>query len=613
MSQPQKPKKFKKDKTKIVNARVSEKLLEALAMANNNSHKVSLTETITIALKAELTEIEESTDIDFLRLVDWKMKIRNLFDNNIKEWLSGDTTSIQAGKALGHINPYNIDENLPSVFMVPYLRDKKPLKKSSDLMNSIESIDLEGKVAKTACNELGEFIFVSSPNQENYIHIKGLGKDSTFRTIVAQYLKQHPQILAYDHCNSEFGGTEALLVRLKPAEEPNFDRVFEAINQEIYRDVSKYNSFEALLTEKERQLKKNWDKAFSSQKSKFNDDMFKDISLEIGDWSNYLSTNEINENVDEEIEQFRSQQIIAKTQGSTQTLERMKILEAVNTQVNHRGSLCTELVMKDGARLYMKTSAFDPDSSVSVKAKSLIGRRVKTSSWNPISEPRKWSRQNYFRNVYDLSDFDHLNEVLKSKRNAIIYPSRDNWFKAFKYSSFTDTKVIIIGQDPYHGEGQADGLSFSVPKGMEIPPSLRNIYKELESDYVEFNSPSHGNLASWAKQGVLLLNSVLTVEKHSPASHTNIGWEYITDQVIRLLSENKENLVFILWGLDANKKIDLINTSKHKVLSASHPSPFSATKSTKDLTKFFGCKHFSQTNDYLKKNNIETINWSIPK
>ena len=291
----------------------------------------------------------------------------------------------------------------------------------------------------------------------------------------------------------------------------------------------------------------------------------------------------------------------------------MKILEAVNTQVNHRGSLCTELVMKDGARLYMKTSTFDPDFSVSVKAKSLIGRRVKTSSWNPISEPRKWSRQNYFRYVYDLSDFDHLNEVLKSKRNAIIYPSRDNWFKAFKYTSFTDTKVIILGQDPYHGEGQADGLSFSVPKGMEIPPSLRNIYKELESDYVEFNSPSHGNLASWAKQGVLLLNSVLTVEKHSPASHTNIGWEYITDRVIRLLSENKENLVFILWGLDANKKIDLINTCKHKVLSASHPSPFSATKSTKDLTKFFGCRHFSQTNDYLKKNNIETINWSIPK
>jgi uracil-DNA glycosylase len=357
----------------------------------------------------------------------------------------------------------------------------------------------------------------------------------------------------------------------------------------------------------------NWKEAFSSHKSKSNDAMFNDISLEIGDWSKYLLVNKINNNVDKELEQFRSQQIIAKKHESTQTLERMKTLLAVNTEVNHRGSLCTELVMKDGTRLYTKTSTFDKNLSVTNKAKSLIGLKVKTSCWNPINKPRKWSNQGYFRNVYELSDFDQLNEAFKSKRNAIIYPPRDNWFKALEYSSFANTKVVILGQDPYHGEGQADGLSFSVPKGMKIPPSLNNIFEELENDDVEFIGPSHGNLASWAKQGVLLLNSALTVEKHSPSSHANIGWEYITDRVIRTLNDNKENIVFILWGLAANKKIDLIDTSKHKVLSASHPSPFSATKSTKDLTEFFGCKHFSQTNNYLKKNNIETINWSIPK
>jgi uracil-DNA glycosylase len=292
----------------------------------------------------------------------------------------------------------------------------------------------------------------------------------------------------------------------------------------------------------------------------------------------------------------------------------MKILEAVNTEVNYRGSSCTELVMDDGTRLYMKTATFDKDLSITAKAKSLIGKKVKTSCWDPIGEFGKWSRQGYFRNIYELSDFDYVNEVLKTKakRNATIYPSRENWFKAFEYSSFANTKVIILGQDPYHGEGQAEGLSFSVSKGMDIPPSLRNIFKELENDDVEFTSSDHGNLVSWAKQGVLLLNSVLTVEKLSPASHANLGWEIITDQVIRLLSEKKENLVFIFWGAYANKKKELIDEKKHLVLSASHPSPFSATKGSSDFKGFVGCKHFSQTNNYLKKHNHQTINWSIP-
>ena len=130
------------------------------------------------------------------------------------------------------------------------------------------------------------------------------------------------------------------------------------------------------------------------------------------------------------------------------------------------------------------------DLNITAKAKSLVGKKVKTSCWDPIGETGKWTRQGYFRNIYEVSKFDDLTEVLNSKRNATIYPSKDNWFKAFEYSSFANTKVIILGQDPYHGEGQAEGLSFSVSKGMGIPPSLNNIFKELESDDVEFTSPS---------------------------------------------------------------------------------------------------------------------------
>ena len=189
--------------------------------------------------------------------------------------------------------------------------------------------------------------------------------------------------------------------------------------------------------------------------------------------------------------------------------------------------------------------------------------------------------------------------------NLNIYPPRDSWFKALEYSSFEKTKVIILGQDPYHGEGQAEGLSFSVPKGIVIPPSLRNIFKELQSDDVSFSKPEHGNLVSWANQGVLLLNSVLTVEKNSPASHANQGWENFTDQVIQILSSHKNNLVFILWGAYANKKSELIDSNKHLILSAPHPSPFSAYKG------FFGSKHFSKTNSYLVSTNQEAIDWSI--
>ena len=201
--------------------------------------------------------------------------------------------------------------------------------------------------------------------------------------------------------------------------------------------------------------------------------------------------------------------------------------------------------------------------------------------------------------------FISLYSFLNSRINSEIYPPRGEWFKAFEYSSFNSTKVIILGQDPYHGDGQAEGLSFSVPKGVTIPPSLRNIYKELDQDDVDFTRPGHGHLINWTKQGVLLLNSVLTVEKNSPASHSNQGWEVFTDQVIRLLNENKNNLVFLLWGAYANKKSELIDTKKHLILSAAHPSPFSAHKG------FFGCKHFSKTNIFLKSTNQELIDWRL--
>jgi len=216
------------------------------------------------------------------------------------------------------------------------------------------------------------------------------------------------------------------------------------------------------------------------------------------------------------------------------------------------------------------------------------------SGWSDYLNPEK-----------DKQYFKALDSYLKSKKNLNIYPPKDSWFKALEYSSFEKTKVIILGQDPYHQEGQAEGLSFSTPKGIVIPPSLRNIFKELQSDDVSFSKPEHGNLVSWANQGVLLLNSVLTVEQNSPASHANKGWENFTDKVIKILSGNKNNLVFILWGAYANKKSELIDSSKHLILSAPHPSPFSAYKG------FFGSRHFSKTNNYLESTNQEAIDWSI--
>ena len=193
--------------------------------------------------------------------------------------------------------------------------------------------------------------------------------------------------------------------------------------------------------------------------------------------------------------------------------------------------------------------------------------------------------------------------VEEMKAGIVIYPPAKEIFNAFNLTPFDKVKVVILGQDPYHGKGQAHGLSFSVPNGIIPPPSLVNIFKEIESDLGVKISKTNGNLEGWAKQGVLLLNAILTVRADSPASHRNLGWEKLTDSAIKALSDKKERLVFLLWGKFAQEKENLIDTNKHLVLKAPHPSPFSANSG------FFGCKHFSKTNEYLNKTGQTPIEW----
>ena len=187
-----------------------------------------------------------------------------------------------------------------------------------------------------------------------------------------------------------------------------------------------------------------------------------------------------------------------------------------------------------------------------------------------------------------------------------IYPDMLDIFNALKYTSFEDTKVVIIGQDPYHGEGQAHGLCFSVKKGVVPPPSLKNIYKELHSD-IGFEIPNHGELISWAKQGVLMLNNVLTVREGMPNSHKGMGWETFTDRVISELNKKETPVVFLLWGANAQKKAEIITNPLHHKLISVHPSPLSASRG------FLGCKHFSKTNEILEKNSINPINGKFCK
>lgn len=201
--------------------------------------------------------------------------------------------------------------------------------------------------------------------------------------------------------------------------------------------------------------------------------------------------------------------------------------------------------------------------------------------------------------IKDLEVF--LDSEYSSKK---IFPTKENIFTAFNKTPFTKVKVIIIGQDPYHGEGQAHGLCFSVLPPTKIPPSLRNIYKELNRD-LGLSIPTRGELTSWADEGVLLLNSILTVEEGKPMAHQKKGWEKFTEKVIKILSEKKEHLVFLAWGAPAIAKVAQVDKQKHLVLTSVHPSPLSAHRG------FLGCGHFSMCNEYLIKNNGKPVNWLI--
>ncbi|MEO0648678.1 MAG: uracil-DNA glycosylase [Cyanobacteria bacterium J06650_10] len=232
----------------------------------------------------------------------------------------------------------------------------------------------------------------------------------------------------------------------------------------------------------------------------------------------------------------------------------------------------------------MTTEATVPNSNIKLEP-----------SWKVILE-----------DVFATPNMQALKSFLKTEKAAgkIIYPRGSLMFNAMNSTPFDQVKVVILGQDPYHGPGQANGLSFSVPEGVVPPPSLVNIFKEIEQD-LGIQRPKHGCLQSWASQGVLLLNSVLTVEQHKAAAHRGQGWEQFTDAIIAALNQQREHLVFLLWGSYAKQKGKFINRDRHLVLTSPHPSPLSAHRG------FFGNQHFSKTNAYLQQNGIEPISWAL--
>ena len=219
----------------------------------------------------------------------------------------------------------------------------------------------------------------------------------------------------------------------------------------------------------------------------------------------------------------------------------------------------------------------------------------------PISNDWLEPLKEEFKKPYYRDLYQKVNEEYKTQT---IYPSSDDLFNAFHFTPLSQVKVVILGQDPYHGEGQAHGLCFSVKKGVEIPPSLVNIYKELHDD-LGCSIPDHGYLKKWADQGVLLLNTVLTVRAHQANSHRGIGWEEFTDAAIKILNEQDRPMVFMLWGSPARAKKAMLTNPKHLILEAPHPSPLSAYRG------FFGCRHFSKCNAFLIKNGLDPIDWQI--
>jgi uracil-DNA glycosylase len=221
---------------------------------------------------------------------------------------------------------------------------------------------------------------------------------------------------------------------------------------------------------------------------------------------------------------------------------------------------------------------------------------------NPVIE-ESWKQ--VLADEFGKSYFASLKEfLLEEKSKHVVYPPGNLIFNAFQLTSFDRVRVVLLGQDPYHGHGQAHGLCFSVPRGVVQPPSLVNIFKEVQAD-LGIPLPKHGNLENWARQGVLLLNATLTVRADQPGSHQRRGWETFTDSVIRKLSEQRVGLVFLLWGRLAHEKESLIDTNRHYILRAAHPSPYSA------FNGFFGCRHFSRTNELLGKHGLDEIDWRL--
>ncbi len=217
--------------------------------------------------------------------------------------------------------------------------------------------------------------------------------------------------------------------------------------------------------------------------------------------------------------------------------------------------------------------------------------------------PSDWEsmlQQEFTRSYFKVLSESVTTAYIKQK----VYPPAQQVFRALELCPFNSVKVVIIGQDPYHASGQAHGLSFSVQEEIRQPPSLRNIFKELKEDIEDFEIPASGNLESWAKQGVLMLNTILTVQESMPGSHKQFGWELFTDAIIKLICEKKENVVFLLWGNYAISKSPLIDSSKHLVLTAAHPSPLARGA-------FFGSKHFSKTNKYLVEKGLSPVDWRL--
>ncbi len=219
-----------------------------------------------------------------------------------------------------------------------------------------------------------------------------------------------------------------------------------------------------------------------------------------------------------------------------------------------------------------------------------------------IKITKEWDE--LLQDQFDSPEYKSLRNFLKTEySNSVVYPSMYDIFNSMKQTAFSNVKVVLLGQDPYHNEGQAMGLSFSVPKGIDKPPSLVNMFKELKNE-LDIPIPQNGDLTGWAKQGVLLLNTVLTVRAHQANSHKGKGWEQFTDAIIKKISDKKEHVVFLLWGANARSKKVLVDTKKHLVLECAHPSPLSA------YNGFFGCGHYIKTNQYLSSYGIDPIDWS---